>query len=140
MHLGRTVSTRYLGPDARFHRSWLVFEEDNSLVGGAGMRASRTPNGALLLELWLFDRHDASEVEPPMVALATPAAAAGAVAAGWPESRVVAAVAGRHVTLETDALNLRGVIAEAVVDGTGMGFQTLTLDLSATRNQRRKGE
>jgi hypothetical protein len=149
IHVGRTVSTRYLGPDSRFHRTWLVFDGEEHLVGGAGMRARRPGGEAECLEVWLFDRDESAvSADPPIVALATPRASDREGSAGRgdgvieviggrqdAEIPMVATVAGVRFSLVTDALVLRGVVVEALVDASGLAFRTLTLDLCATRKQ-----
>lgn len=129
VHLGRTLSTRYLGPDARFYRTWLVYDDDGGLVGGSGLRARRT--GEIeTLELWFFQRDDAPDsADPPFVALATPRAA------GRMDVPVITAVAGHHFTLKTGGLVLLALVVDAVPDDSGLAFRTLTLDLCATQKQ-----
>jgi hypothetical protein len=106
--LGATVTAHYQASDDRFYQTWLVYDERGGLLGGAGLQALDV-GGATTLELWFFERDEEGEgAETPIVTIVSQHGYGDKMfRARLGNRRIVAAVPGQQVRLETADLVLR---------------------------------
>lgn len=112
--LGQTIRAEYLADETPSIQSWLVYNQRGGLEGGAGLLV-RPVGEVNTLDLWFSDRDDVDQTtKTPKVTLAARAACNDPVLHAWlADRRVVPAVPGETVTLETLDLVL-DVTVEAV--------------------------
>jgi hypothetical protein len=137
--LGETVATSY---DVRrgSYQSWLVYDEQSTLLGGAGLRA-RNIAGVKALDVWFFRRdEEPQELSTPTVTLLSRAAYDDPFVRGQVTdvAELQAAVPGHHLTLRSLDLVLEADVT--FVEPPSDSDQTDLASVSLALRPRRREE
>jgi hypothetical protein len=137
IELGRTFTAHYRsGEGTRFYQTWLVYDSEGSLLGGAGLQSQVIAN-VNLLELWFFERAaEGEEGGSPVLTIVSRAAYDDKLfRARLGNRELMPAVPGQRAVLSTAALELEAVI-DAVSPEAGsadLGLESVAISLMPAR-------
>lgn len=133
--LGVRTVAEFDGSDEPFYLSWLLYDEQASLVGAAALKAVRI-GSVTTLDLWFYERDETSDVvERPTITLVSRAAAREPVLrARLGDRRLLEVAPGAVATLAAGDLELDvAVIDSASPESDGLSLPRLRIGLTARR-------
>jgi len=133
--LGVKTVAEFDGSDEPFYLSWLLYDEQASLVGAAALKAVRI-GSVTTLDLWFYERDETSDVvERPTITLVSRAAAREPVLrARLGDRRLLEVGPGATATLAAGDLELDvAVVDSAAPESDGLSLPRLRIGLTARR-------
>jgi len=134
--LGVPSVAEYDGSDDPFYLTWLIYDEQASLVGSAALKAVRV-GSVTTLDLWFYERDEASDaVERPTITLVSRAAAREPVLrARLGDRRLLEAIPDATASLAAGDLELdvRVLDVAPLNESDGLSLSRVRLGLTARR-------